>query len=454
LLIWRYFLKKHIAFIAIIAVMLVVMMVLVVLSIMSGLVERVRLQNHHWSGDIIISRDSMVGFPFYDEFIAQLDKNNIIEAATPTIKTFGLVNSRNPVQLLGIRIRDFCQVTNFADTLQHQPSGTIPDFTVADLTYVKDSDRRLTDRQRKHGCIPGIYTLSRDNFSRNTLWYDGKLLTYLPFDITVFGINSKGVLTGSETGEYRKFWYVDDSDSGLIDVDSSTIYVDFNQLQKLCWMNGTDGKPKRAGEIRIKLSRHITLAQGYLQIKKLWMKFIDEIKMSGQDELLGDVKIETWKQYRRSHIGPMEREKSLMIVIFCLIGLVAVFIVFAIFYMIVTEKIKDLGIVKSVGGTGWGVSQIFLGYGLLVGLAGALMGIILGSSIVLHSNDIDAWLNKHFGFQLWPPDIYAIDKIPDVVDYRQAFVIALVAILASVAGAFLPARRAARLGIVETLQVD
>jgi len=114
------------------------------------------------------------------------------------------------------------------------------------------------------------------------------------------------------------------------------------------------------------------------------------------------------------------------------------------------EKVKDLGIVKSVGGSGWAASQIFLGYGMLVGIVGASVGTVAGCLVVWNTNELESWL----GIKLWDPDVYAIERIPDVVDYSQAAVIVLVAILASVAGAAIPARKAARLEVVEALRVE
>jgi lipoprotein-releasing system permease protein len=137
-----------------------------------------------------------------------------------------------------------------------------------------------------------------------------------------------------------------------------------------------------------------------------------------------------------------------------MIGSVAVFVIFAIFYMIVTEKIKDLGIIKSLGASKWALAQVFLGYGALVGMVGSLLGTALGCAIVLNANKIEGWLNQEFGFRLWPPDIYAIDKIPDVVNFSEAAIIALVAVLASLAGALLPARRAAKLVVVDALRIE
>ena len=122
--------------------------------------------------------------------------------------------------------------------------------------------------------------------------------------------------------------------------------------------------------------------------------------------------------------------------------------------MIVTEKIKDLGIIKSVGGSSWAVCEIFLGFGALVGTVGAALGTITGAVIVINSNNIEDFLYQHFDCRLWPPEMYAIDKIPDVVNIPEAAIIAAMAIIVSTAGAAIPARRAAKLGVVEALRVE
>ena len=78
----------------------------------------------------------------------------------------------------------------------------------------------------------------------------------------------------------------------------------------------------------------------------------------------------------------------------------------------------------------------------------------LGAAIVCHSNEIEAVLNRWFGFRLWDPAVYAISRIPDQVDYRQAAMIAAAAVLASLAGAALPAHRAAKLQVVDALKME
>jgi len=438
--------------VASVAVALLVMLVLVVLSVMSGLQEQTRQRNHNWAGDVVVLRDSLVGFGYYEDFIAELTKQDEIAGATPILQTFGLLGPANDgVRIIGMRLAEFCEVTGFGATL-HDPLDPKPTFTVPEPNF--RTTQKLTDEQRKRGCIAGVLLLAQ-RYTRS--WSKSKLndmrkqgLASGDWSLTVFGLTRQGILAGSGLGDQQTFRYVNDSDSGLVDVDMYAVYVDFDLLQKLCSMDGVDDGLKRTNEIRVRLNEGVELKQGRQIVADLWRQFVRAKKGKLGANLLEDVKVQTWKEYRRNQIAPAEREKTLMIVVFSMIGIVAIFIIFALFYMVVTEKIKDLGILKSVGGGSWGVGQIFLGYGALVGMVGAIVGSILGCLIVWNSNEIEQTL----GLEIFDPDMYTIDRIPDAVDMSQAAIIGLVGILASVAGAALPAWRAGKLEVVEALRVE
>ncbi len=423
--------------------MLLVMLILVVLSVMSGLLKETRDRNHRWTGDVVIACDSLVGFPNYQEFIDTAVADDAIDSATPLIKTFGLINSNSePLVIFGIRPGELCRVTEFAQTLEHQKERKNVSLNLGEL-FADSLGEEFPEENRGRGFILATHSVWRNMSGGDRL---------RPLDITVFGISSRGTLIGSELGESQRFWNVDNSVSGLVDIDSASIYVGFDELQKLCWMDGQDDKPARANEIRIRLKDGVELSAGYGLVKKMWDDFVK--LHDGQADLLGECRVQNWKQYRRAFIAPMEKEKSMMIMVFGMITVVAAFIIFIIFYMIVTEKIKDFGIIKSVGASGWVVSQIFLGFGALVGAIGAILGTALGSLIVVNSNRIEDFLFQQFEFRLWPADMYAIDKIPDVVHLSEAATIAAVAILVSIIGAAIPALRAARLNVVEALRVE
>ena len=449
LLIWRYFIKRRVGWLAVAAVCLIVMMVLVVLSVLSGLLADTRLRNHRYSGDVVLSRDSLVGFPHYEAFIEKLKQQDTVNAATPVIKTFGLIEG-SPGQLLGLRLDEFSRVTGFRQTLHFLKENPKPDFQVTGTCF-RENCLLKTPQQRKRGCILGSYLISSDKKEIES--FRKSFLTpqnHLPWKVTVFALNSRGRLTGSGLGEKQIFWYVDDADTGLVDIDISTMYVDFAELQNLLYMDGSDGYPRRTSEIRVKLTDDVDLDSGRDRIAALWQEFVAQQPDSSSKELMADVVVQTWSSYRRDFIAPAEKEKNLMTMVFAMLSLVSMFIIFAIFYMIVTEKIKDLGIIRSVGASRQTLRQIFLGYALAIGLLGGLLGAGLGIAIVHYSNEIAAVLR----INIWDPRLYAIDRIPDVVDYTQAAVIVLAALVSCVAGAILPARRAAKLVVIDALRVE
>jgi lipoprotein-releasing system permease protein len=156
-------------------------------------------------------------------------------------------------------------------------------------------------------------------------------------------------------------------------------------------------------------------------------------------------------RYRRAVIAPMEKEQVLLSLMFILVGITTVFIVFVVFHMIVTNKRKDIGILKSVGASNAGVLTLFSGFAFGVGLIGSCVGTLAGWLFLARINWIEQWLYAHFGWQLWDRTIYAIGEIPNRVEPEVVAVIIASAIVSCLVGALVPSYLAARLRPVETL---
>src|SRR5438874_2214928 len=103
-LIAKYLRKRRIAWASLVAVTLCTAMVLVVISVMGGWLRMFRESFHALSGDVIVhGKSPLVGFPYYQEIIDKVQARPQVEAAVPTIRTFGLINIVN-------KIRDGVQV--------------------------------------------------------------------------------------------------------------------------------------------------------------------------------------------------------------------------------------------------------------------------------------------------------------------------------------------------------
>src|SRR5690606_35154510 len=94
----KYLRKRRIAWVSLIAVMLCTMMVLVVISVMGGWLRMYKASFHSLTGDVLVTGDSLAGFPYYEEIIEEVRKLPEVEAAVPRIQTFGLINVLNQIR--------------------------------------------------------------------------------------------------------------------------------------------------------------------------------------------------------------------------------------------------------------------------------------------------------------------------------------------------------------------
>ncbi len=170
--------------------------------------------------------------------------------------------------------------------------------------------------------------------------------------------------------------------------------------------------------------------------------------------LLQKVKVQSWEIYSREMVAVAETQLAMMIFCFAMIGIITVFIVFVVFYMIVCHKTKDIGILKSIGVSNANIKILFLSFAFLVAACGSTIGAIGGWRFLVHINQIEDWLFKNWGFQLFDRTMYAIGDIPNAIDLKVLAGIISAAILACLLGAFIPSRQAAKLEPVDTLQVN
>ena len=106
--------------------------------------------------------------------------------------------------------------------------------------------------------------------------------------------------------------------------------------------------------------------------------------------------MQTWRDKQGPLLAAVQMETTILNMLLFLIIAVAGFGILAIFFMIVVEKTRDIGILKSLGASSRGVMGIFLTYGLSLGIVGSGAGMIIGLLFVAYINDIaDALAVRH-----------------------------------------------------------
>ncbi|MFH1861842.1 MAG: lipoprotein-releasing ABC transporter permease subunit, partial [bacterium] len=154
----------------------------------------------------------------------------------------------------------------------------------------------------------------------------------------------------------------------------------------------------------------------------------------------------TWFEMHRNLFSWMKIEKWMTFIMLSLIIVVAAFNIISSLTMVVMEKKKDIGILKSMGATKAGIRRIFLYEGLIVGGLGTFLGTLLGWGLCS--------LQQEYHFFALPPDVYFLSELPILMQVSDFIIIAFAAVSLCLLASIYPAYQAASLVPVEAIRYE
>jgi lipoprotein-releasing system permease protein len=252
-------------------------------------------------------------------------------------------------------------------------------------------------------------------------------LSVIPGDVITVG--SFENLHETPTGimpAIRKYEVTGIFTTGMYEYDSQNMYVQLPAAQDLLSLDST------------------TVSGIAVNVEDPWNA--DAVAGRLQQRLTFPYYTNDWKELNASLFSALKLEKLAMALILFLIVLVAAFNIISTLIMVVADKTREIGILKSMGLTSGSVLRVFVLQGLAIGFIGTALG--MGGGLLLVS------LLAKYKFITLPGDVYFIDRLPVALDAFDVIWIVGASLVIAFAATIYPARQASKLMPVEAIRHD
>ena len=221
-------------------------------------------------------------------------------------------------------------------------------------------------------------------------------------------------------------------DSGLADFDNNVAFINLNSLEEFFNYSSDD----RNLELFLKDPQNIE------NQKEITQKIFE-------DEF-----VYSWADMNSSLFSALKVERNVMFIILSLIIIVAAFNIISGLTILVKNKTKDIGILKSIGVQNKSIIKIFFLVGILIGTSATIFGIFLGVTFSLYVENLRQFLSNTFNISLFPEEIYFLSKMPSEINILSIILIALCSIFITIIVSIFPAMKAAKLDPIKSLKYE
>lgn len=225
--------------------------------------------------------------------------------------------------------------------------------------------------------------------------------------------------------KFKKFKVLGEFNSGLYEYDTGWALLSMNTAQRL-----------------FNLGSAVSLVEA--RINDIYSA--EEIAKRLQKTLGSQYTVNNWIHQNKSLFSAMKLEKIMLFITIGLIVLVASFNVVSTLVMMVLDKTSDIAILMAMGCTSRQIMRIFMLQGILIGVAGTILGALLGVA--------GSWLMDHYRVIQLPLDVYFIPYLPFRVRPVDFATITLTALAISFVSTLYPALRASRINPAEALRYE
>jgi lipoprotein-releasing system permease protein len=389
--------------ISVLGVMIGVMTLNVVMAVMSGFEETLRDRLLGINAHVAIVRS---GEPMqaYDQVIAQVEKQDGVVAASPTIYGQVMLTAGSRVSGVVVRGIDPERVNKVVDVQSFVREGSLAGLEVQHPITVED----------RTVLLPGIILGER---------LANQLGVFLGSPVQVVSPLGSPTAIGV-IPKVRRFVVVGLLRTGMSEVDSTLVFMGLSEAQKF-----------------FELGEAVT----NIELRVSNVNRSREIADRLQQQLGFPYFAEDWTRLWPNLFSALELEKTVYFLVLLLMVLIGAFNIVSTLVMVVMEKKKDIAILRSMGATQQSIRRIFLLKGCLIGVVGTISGVILGLLV--------CGLISQYQFKL-PDGVFLISTVPVRVYASNFVLVACASFVVCLLASIYPARQAAKLDPVEIIRYE
>ncbi len=277
--------------------------------------------------------------------------------------------------------------------------------------------------------------IGNNNLKVNSISIGQELSFNLNLDIgdTITVMSPSGVQTivGS-LPKQESFKIISIFDSGLSDYNENVAYINLESLESLF---------EKEAELR------------FLEFYFKNPQKIENYKIALMN-LYPEQLVYTWADMNKSLFSALKVERNVMFIILSLIIIVAAFNIISGLTILVKNKTRDIGILKSIGVQNFSIKKIFFLVGFIIGTSATLFGVIIGTLFSIYIENIREFISSLFNISLFPEEIYFLSTMPSEINIQSIFLISICSIFTTIVVSIYPASKASKLDTVKTLKYE
>ena len=439
----RFFRSRFLTLAAFLSTMFGVAMLLIVQSVMGGYMSQLKENIRGQEAHLRIIGNGPLGLKNLSDVEGEVHSIAGVSGSAPFIERLAVYRSGvsiKPVTLAGIDPVRQAKVSDFASYLlrpnelnellrKHHPgAGSAGEEALAEVDMplaIGDVHSLLSGPERE--------PLSDEELRRffDLEWRIEVLKKHRPLLVKEFPVPPAGIIVGIQSlldrqlmlgqvltvitlspdtgGEISERFLVTGAiNTGDFQLDDSTLFADVQKVRSLLNRDlGQDASPYRYQGLRISLDEDEVEIQDLDELNAIRDEVALAIARSGSP-----LAVQTWPEIRANLLKAVGIEKLLVYFIVLILIVFTGSMILLMLTLTVIEKTKDVGVLMSLGAPPGGVTKIFLFNGLLISMTGTALGLGLGYAFSANINEIHDLIYAVSGVELFPAEIYQMDRIP------------------------------------------